>query len=285
MMCWLCEALIPNKYAWSLIMKTVVITGSTRGLGFEMAKEFRNNDLNVVVCGTNEAGIEKAIGELNGISGKGELLGVKCDVSNREEIEALCNKAYERFGNIDIWINNAGVNQSFKYAWELDSSEMDFLFGVDLKGTINGTNVAVQQMMKQGFGAIYNVEGMGSNDAIQCKFALYGTAKRAVTYYTDAVAKELAEVNSPILIGKLSPGIMITDFLTSSKGQKDAYELEEKTKKVYNILGDYPDVIAKHLVSKIMTNTKTNRRIEWLTSGKAAWRFMTAGFNKRDFFA
>ena len=265
-------------------MKTVVITGSTRGLGFEMAKVFRNNDFNVVVCGTNDAGIEKAIGELDMDSGNGELLGVKCNVSNREEVEALCAEASEKFGNIDIWINNAGVNQSFNYSWELDSDEMDFLFGVDLKGTINGTNVAVRPMMKQGFGAIYNVEGMGSNDAIQCKFALYGTAKRAVTYYTDAVAKELAEVNSPIIIGKLSPGIMITDFLTSSKGKKDAYELEEKTKKIYNVLGDYPDVIANFLVTKIIENSKTNVRIEWLTSKKAAWRFMTAGFSKRNFF-
>ena len=265
-------------------MKTVVITGSTRGLGFEMAKNFRKNDYNVVVCGTNDAGIEKAVGELKQISGKGELLGIRCNVSNSEEVEALCREASGKFGTIDIWINNAGVNQSFKYAWELDSSEMDFLFGVDLKGTINGTNAAVRQMMKQGFGAIYNVEGMGSNDAIQCKFALYGTAKRAVTYYTDAVAKELAEIKSPIIIGKLSPGIMITDFLTSSKGQKNAYELEEKTKKVYNILGDYPDVIAEFLVAKMLDNTKTKCRIEWLTSKKAAWRFMTAAFSKRDFF-
>ena len=266
------------------MLKTVVITGSTRGLGFEMAKEFRKNDYNVVVCGTNDTGIEKAVGELNKVSGHGELLGVKCNVSNNENVEALWCKAFDRFGNIDIWINNAGVNQSYKYAWELDSDEVDFLLGVDLKGTINGTNVAVQHMMKQGYGAVYNVEGMGSNDAIQCKLALYGTAKRAVTYYTDAITKELVEANSPILIGKLSPGIMITDFLTSSKGQKDAYELEEKTKKVYNILGDYPDVIAQFLVTKIIANTKTNVRIEWLTSKKAAWRFMRSAFNKRNFF-
>lgn len=265
-------------------MKTAVITGSTRGLGFEMAKEFRKNDFHVVVCGTNDAGVEKAVGELNRIPGKGSLLGIRCNVSNGEEVEALCREASRQFGSIDIWINNAGVNQSYRYAWELDGSEMDFLFGVDLKGTIHGTNAAVRQMMQQGFGAIYNVEGLGSNDVIQCKFALYGTAKRAVTFYTDAVAKELAEIKSPILIGKLSPGIMITDFLTSAKGQRNAYELEEKTKKFYNVAGDYPDVIARFLVEKMIANRKTNCRIEWLTSRKIAWRFMTAGFRKRDFF-
>ena len=58
----------------------------------------------------------------------------------------------------------------------------------------------------------------------------------------------------------------------------------KKTKKVYNILGDYPDVVAKFLVEEMLKNTKNNAHIEWLTTAKAAFRFMTAGFNKRDFF-
>ena len=58
----------------------------------------------------------------------------------------------------------------------------------------------------------------------------------------------------------------------------------EKTKKVYNILGDYPDVIAKFLAQKIMTNKKNGVRFNWLTNAKASFRFMTCAFNKRDFF-
>ena len=125
---------------------------------------------------------------------------------------------------------------------------------------------------------------MGSNDAIQSFFALYGTAKRAVTYFTDAAAHEVAENGYPIIVGKLSPGIMITDFLTSAKGEKGTTTLNDKTKKVYNILGDYPDVIAKYLVENLESNKKNGRRIAWLTGAKAAFRFMTAGFNKRNFF-
>ena len=59
---------------------------------------------------------------------------------------------------------------------------------------------------------------------------------------------------------------------------------QKKTKKVYNILGDYPDVVAEFLVNEMINNTKNNAHIEWLTNGKAAWRFMTSMFNKRDFF-
>ena len=61
-------------------------------------------------------------------------------------------------------------------------------------------------------------------------------------------------------------------------------ELSLKTQKIYNIFGDYPDVVAKFLVERMLTNTKNDVRIEWLTNRKAAWRFMTAGINERDFF-
>ena len=82
----------------------------------------------------------------------------------------------------------------------------------------------------------------------------------------------------------VSPGIMITDFTVKALGGEQSIALPEKTKKVYNILGDYPDVVAEHLVKGMLENTRNNAHIQWLTTGKAAWRFMTAAFNKRDFF-
>ena len=139
-------------------------------------------------------------------------------------------------------------------------------------------------MIEQGFGAIYNVEGYGSNDATMLGLSIYGTSKRAVTYFTEALAKECDVRNTNVIVGKLSPGIMITEFITNALGNKEKINLSEKTKKVYNILGDYPDVVAKFLVEGILKNTKNNVKIEWLTNLKAVWRFMTAGFNKRNFF-
>lgn len=113
--------------------------------------------------------------------------------------------------------------------------------------------------------------------------SIYGTSKRGLTYFLEATAKEIKEKNLPIQIGALSPGIMITNFITHSLGE-DEFELPEKTKKVYNILGDYPDVIAKFLVEKMLKNNKPFARINWLTNRKAAFRFMTCAWNKRDFF-
>ena len=76
---------------------------------------------------------------------------------------------------------------------------------------------------------------------------------------------------------------IVPDFIVNSF-RNEKIKLSDKNKKVYNILGDYPDVVAKYLVNKMIVNTDNNVRINWLTNGKAAVRFMTCIFNKRDFF-
>lgn len=265
-------------------MKTVVITGSARGLGFEMAKVFLENNVNVVISDLNEENLKKAKNELKKIESDATIKYLVCDVTKKSDIEELISYSKKAFNNIDIWINNAGVNQHDKAIWELTEEEIDLVFDVDLKGSVMGSKLVMEEMIKQGYGAIYNIEGYGSNDAKMLGLSIYGTSKRAITYFTEALAKESEVKDTGVIVGKLSPGIMITDFITNALGNKEKIELPEKTKKVYNILGDYPDVVAKFLVNGILCNTKNNVKIEWLTSGKAAWRFMTAPFNKRDFF-
>ena len=263
-------------------MKTVVITGSGRGLGFEMAKLFKH--ANVVLNDVNAQRLEEAKRELEAVLGQGKVYACAGNVASYEDMQKLAQHAREQCGQIDIWINNAGVNQPMKPVWELTEREISLLVDVDLKGAVIGSKAAMEVMAAQGFGAIYNMEGYGSNDAMMLGLNMYGTTKRAVTHFTQALAKESEERKTGVLVGRLSPGIMITDFTVKALGDGEAIDLPEKTKKVYNILGDYPEVVAEFLVGKILANTKNNAHIEWLTGGKAAWRFMTAGFNKRDFF-
>lgn len=266
-------------------MKTVVITGSARGLGLEMAKVFRKNNVNVVISDLSEDKLIIAKEKLEEIESEGQVKYNVCNVTSSEEIQNLIDFAKNEFEMIDIWINNAGVNQPEKAIWELTENEIDLVLDVDLKGAIMGSKLVMQEMEKNKSGAIYNIEGYGSNDAMMLGLSIYGTSKRAITYFTQALAKESEERQTGVIIGRLSPGIMITDFIVTALGNKDKIELSEKTKKVYNILGDYPDVVAEFLVNGILKNEKNNAKIEWLTNRKAAWRFMTAGFNKRDFFS
>ena len=262
-------------------MKTVVITGSARGLGFEMAKFFRQNNLNVVISDLYEESLQKSKDELETIKSDSKVEYCVCNVTKSSDIQNLINFAKEKFEGIDIWINNAGVNQPDKEIWELTEEEINLVLDVDLKGAIMGSKLAMEEMIKNKKGAIYNIEGYGSNDAKMLGLSIYGTSKRAITYFTEALAKESDERNTGVIVGKLSPGIMITDFIKTALGNKEKINLSEKTKKVYNILGD---VVAKFLVNGMLKNTKNNAKIEWLTNGKAMWRFMTAVFNNRNFF-
>ncbi len=264
-------------------MKVVVITGSARGFGFEMAKAFRSNNFDIVISDLKLESLKEAKTEIEKVEGSGRVEVCTCDISKYDDLEKLAKFAIDKFGVIDIWINNAGVNQPMEALWELSEDCINRLIDIDLKGTVHGSLVAMREMSKNHKGAIYNVEGYGSNDAHMLGLNMYGTSKRAVTHFTDSLALESKERNTGVIVGKLSPGIMITKFTTHSMGE-DKIDLPEKTKKVYNILGDTPDVIAKFMVEKMINNTKNNVRISWLTNGKAFLRFMTAGFNKRNFF-
>lgn len=264
-------------------MKTVVITGSARGLGFNMARFFREYNYNVVLSDLNEENLIKAKEELEKTESKGEITYKVCNVSKFEEIKELMSFTLEKFKMVDIWINNAGVNQPQKAIWELEENEINTIIDVDLKGAIYGSKVAMEEMSKNHEGAIYNIEGYGSNDAHMLGLNMYGTSKRAVTHFTESLALEAEERKTGVIVGKLSPGIMITDFTTHSLGT-DIIELSKKTKKVYNILGDTPETVGKFLVDEMVKNTKNNVKINWLTNGKAFKRFLTAGFNRRNFF-
>ncbi len=266
-------------------MKTVVITGSARGLGFEMAKVFRKNDVNVMLSDLDENRLIAAKSKLEKIEGNAGVAYAVCNVTKAEDIQNLIKVTKENFLKIDIWINNAGVNQPEKPIWELSEQEIDTVLDVDLRGAILGSKYALKEMMEEHEGAIYNVEGYGSNDAKMLGLSIYGTSKRAITYFTQALAKESQEKDTGVIIGRLSPGIMITDFISNALGDKERIKLSEKTKKVYNILGDYPDVVANFLVQEMLQNDTNDVKIEWLTNKKAMWRFMTAPFNKRDFFS
>ena len=265
-------------------MKTVVITGSARGLGLCMAKVFRMNNFNVVISDLREESLAIAEEELLKVNGNGKVSHFICVVTKSWDISNLIRKTVEEYNEIDIWINNAGVNQPDKALWELSEKEIDLVLDIDLKGAVMGSKLVMEEMLKNHKGAIYNIEGYGSKDAMMLGLNMYGTSKRAITHFTQALAKENAERNTGVIIGRLSPGIMITDFITNALGNGEKIELPEKTKKVYNVLGDYPDVVSEFLVNGMINNTKNNVHINWLTNGKAAWRFMTAGFNKRDFF-
>ena len=266
-------------------MKTVVITGSARGFGYAMLEEFYKKDYNVVVCDINEKLVNEAKQKLKkSYKTKAKILGFKCDVTNIDDINNLIKNTILETNTIDIWINNAGVNQDNVPIWDLDPITSSKLIDIDLKGTINCSTIINKRMIIQGFGQIYNVEGFGSNDKFIKGLGVYGTAKRGLTYFTEALQFENNKEKTGIIIGKITPGIMITNFISKSLGDGKDIELTDKNKKIYNILGDYPETIAKFMVNRIDKNTYPEPQFVWLTTLRSIGKFIKSIFKKNNYF-
>ena len=158
-------------------MKKVVITGSTRGIGFGLAYAFLELGCSVTVCGRKWASVEQAVEMLLDRFAPANIQGVACDVRDASQVQALWDAAQERFGKVDIWVNNAGLSGPQMPPWEIPAEQAAQVIETNLLGAIYGSQVAVRGMLAQGFGAIYNMEGMGSDGRKHNGLALYGTSK------------------------------------------------------------------------------------------------------------
>jgi NAD(P)-dependent dehydrogenase (short-subunit alcohol dehydrogenase family) len=162
--------------------KNIVITGGTRGIGFCMAREFLLRRCNVTISGTGEETIAQAVEKLQAHSER--LQTATCDVRDYASVEALWNSAMERWGSIDIWINNAGISQPFARVWDLDERAIRAVIETNVTGMMYGSQIAMRGMMLQGRGAIYNMEGWGSDGGHMNNLNVYGTSKHALRYFT-----------------------------------------------------------------------------------------------------
>ena len=260
-------------------VKNVVITGSTRGLGLAMAKEFLKAGCNVTISGSRPDSFNRKKEELREF--ENQIIFIPCNVKDISDIRNLWLKSVDRWGNIDIWINNAGQNCPHEFMWETGEEYVDSVVDTNIKGVIYGSKIAVENMLRQGYGQVWNMEGLGSNDMIIEKTILYGTSKHALTYFTKGLAKELK--NSPIKIGRLSPGMMLTEFITKSPtGELSSVIEDNQFKKIFNILADKPETVAKFFIPKILENTKQDAHLQWLTNTKTFQRFMMSPFRKRN---
>jgi NAD(P)-dependent dehydrogenase (short-subunit alcohol dehydrogenase family) len=262
-------------------MKTVVITGSTRGIGFGLADAFLARNCRVVMNGRAQESVDQACNQLADQYAPDQVYGTAAAVDDPAQLEHLWQFAADKLGSIDIWINNAGLGHDTDPFWEIPVVEAESVIEVNVLGSIYGAQVAMRGMMEQGHGAIYNMEGFGSGGNIRAGMSLYGTSKAAVRYLTQAMVEESKD--GDILVGSLSPGMVMTD-LVLDRFKNDPEQLE-KNKRIFNIIGDSVDNVSTWLVERILSNEKHGARFAYLTRAKLARRFLTAPFSKRDLFA
>ena len=186
--------------------KVAIITGSTRGIGFETALKYLENGAKVVILGTKEEGVNKAI-EL--LKDKGEVIGFCPNLSSLDEVTETFNKVIEKYGKIDILINNAGISASESI---YDYKEEDFKKIIDLNvtGVFTCCKVVAPIMKKNGGGVILNTSSMVSLYG-QSSGCGYPASKFAVNGLTKSLARELGKDN--IRVNAVAPGIIYTDMM------------------------------------------------------------------------
>lgn len=261
-------------------MKTVVITGSTKGIGLGLAEQFLEQGCRVVISSRHQDDIDRTIVILADAYGAEQVSGLVCDITKAKDIQELWDFAQKLYGTIDIWINNAGMSISRKAFWLQDNESLEQIVQTNMTGMLLANKIVLKGMVQQDHGQIWNMEGFGSDGMTQSGMTAYGATKCAVNYLNKSLKKEVA--GTSVQVCTLSPGIVVTDLLTGDYDlQSDEWQ---KTKKIFNILADTVDTVAPYLVRGILSSNHNGAKVAWLTNRKAAFRFMTSMFNKRDLF-
>lgn len=257
-------------------MSNIVITGSTKGIGFGLAREFLVRGHNVAITGRSQSSIDDAISRLDGLPGK--VVGKPCDVADKQQVQSLWDSAINTFGNIDIWINNAGLACTTANIIDYSTDDVRNMVNTNVLGTINGCQVAGKGMLQASSGKIFNMLGGGSDGSYFPGMGIYGTTKRGLNYLTTAMVKEFKD--SGVIIGGIRPGIVITEAVI--REAHEDMENFQKQRKIMNILADKVETVAPFLVDGILKLKKSGGEISWLTGGKIGRRMMFSRFSKQE---
>lgn len=229
--------------------QVVVITGSSRGFGKAMAGEFQRAGACVVLSSRY---IDSVRATVNSLPRPADALGLSCDVRDLAKVRAMAKAAVEKFGKIDIWINNAGISPGWGKLADIDNDRWRESFDTNLVGTYNGCRAALEIMLPARRGQVINILGAGADRPAPNQSA-YGTAKAGVAMMTQTLAKEYA--GSGITFNAVMPGMIWTEMLTRAEGVEGA--LRPRMEWAMRVFGNPPEVPAR-LVREIAEREGAN---------------------------
>ena len=181
--------------------KTAIVSGGSKGIGKAIALK------DVVICSRRKENLEAAVieAESNGFS----LIPIECNTSNFDSIQSVVDLTMDKFGKVDILVNNAATNPYYGPILNSEDSHWDKIFDVNVKGYFNFAKACSISMIKNNYGKIINVASIAAKTPLE-GLGVYNISKAAVVMLTKVLAKELGQHN--IQINTLAPGLIKTDF-------------------------------------------------------------------------
>ncbi len=184
--------------------KVAIITGGASGIGLATAKKLLSEDIAVAIVDLNDK-----VEEISHEFGE-NCLGIKCDVSNEDDVKACVSKVVEKFGHIDYLVANAGIGGGANKPHEVDISEWNKVVAVNQTGIFLMNKYVICEMLKTGGGAIVNTSSMYGLVGSTTSFA-YSATKGAITQMTRSIALTYARDN--IRVNAIAPGYVDTPIL------------------------------------------------------------------------
>ena len=190
--------------------KVAIVAGGTKGIGLGIALEYVREGARVVVGGTTDRNGETAIKEIEAAGGEGFF--VNCDVSSLDDLDKIVSQTVDRYGRLDIYVANAGINDADKTHYlDISPEQYDRIMNVNLRGMFFGGQKAAQQMIAQGNGGvIINMSSVNAYLALDSQF-VYTVSKGGIQQLTKVQAVALAPHD--IKVNAIAPGPIETDLM------------------------------------------------------------------------
>lgn len=201
--------------------KVALVTGAASGLGLATAKAFAEAGAAVVLADWDEKSVQNAASQLRAIGY--QTLAIKCDVSDDKQVKEMVEKTVDAFGRLDYAYNNAGVQNELAEAADQTLEDFERVNGINYRGIWSSMKYELQQMVKQGSGAIVNCSSIGGIRA-GAQRGVYHGAKHGVIGLTISAAVEYA--GRGIRINSVSPGLFQTAMSDQmiAAGQQEALD-------------------------------------------------------------
>lgn len=201
-----------NLQLKSLSAQVIVITGASSGIGLTTARMAAKRGARLVLAARSEEALRQLTEEIN--SSGGEATFVVADVGHEEDVRRISEKAAERFGGFDTWVNNAGVS-IYGNLVDVSIEDMRRLFETNFWGVVYGSLIAAERLRARG-GAIINVGSTLSDRAIPIQ-GIYSASKHAVKGFTDALRMELEAEGAPVSVTLIKPAAIDTPYTEHAK--------------------------------------------------------------------